>query len=649
MAENAPARNAQALHDPPSDAGPEAAVHAIDAEQDDDDESDPIEVDLWANPEPLSNPPALHPLLNKHYDSLEAIEHDLFEYGAAAGFRIVRTRSGNPLKGFGYTQVDYACQRGKIRTSTARSREPSTTKLGCPWQASVKALHRNGRKWTLELKKGCEGHENHSGDGFNSRPFLSPELKAYIATFLDRPGISNRELAVNLRAQFPEAIWTARQLRNYRFKLRKDALAGYTPFQATMKLLDDEGVSYHVKWAKRSPSSPDSEPRKPEGLFWSYEWSKKQWLQSPWVQLYDNTYKTNNKGLAFFQVVGLNHLGMAYSCGFGLINNERQEGFDWLMETVNAVRDEIKAKPPTVTITDYDKAMRAAVTKVYPLAKPQICIFHLQKNVTLHIKRKWNKAAAERVARSVGQPLPSRQQEEEEDLLEVEDQPIVDRQARPLDGQPGSPPNAVEYSMKGLYSLWQAVLYAYTVEEFDAAWDRLKAFFSHQIDILQYLEETWMPFKHEWAACYTNKLLNFGQRTTSPVESVNRYLKSFVINGNSTVLAVVRQSCRMVEAMEQRIDEALLKERNTLKRDFIGRIWLGKTPFCVSKKGLELVVKQWRITVTALPTPSNPTPPPLEPCTGQFTAQYGMPCSHTLFNRNAAKALPLVQKDFHPY
>ena len=68
---------------------------------------------------------------------------------------------------------------------------------------------------------------------------------------------------------------------------------------------------------------------------------------------------------------------MAYSCGFGLINNKHQEGFNWLMETVNAVKDEIKAKPPTVIITDYNKVIRAAVTKVYPLAKPQICIFHL--------------------------------------------------------------------------------------------------------------------------------------------------------------------------------------------------------------------------------------------------------------------------------
>lgn len=41
------------------------------------------------------------------------------------------------------------------------------------------------------------------------------------------------------------------------------------------------------------------------------------------MQLYNNTYKTNNKGLTFFQVIRLNYLGMAYFYSFNLINNKR--------------------------------------------------------------------------------------------------------------------------------------------------------------------------------------------------------------------------------------------------------------------------------------------------------------------------------------
>jgi len=53
------------------------------------------------------------------------------------------------------------------------------------------------------------------------------------------------------------------------------------------------------------------------------------------------------------------------------------------------------------------------------------------------------------------------------------------------------------------------------------------------------------------------KNFNFGNRIISPVESVNFYLKSFVINGNSTVEEVGKQLMVMVKVMERSINEAL--------------------------------------------------------------------------------------------
>ena len=105
----------------------------------------------------------------------------------------------------------------------------------------------------------------------------------------------------------------------------------------------------------------------------------------------------------------------------------------------------------------------------------------------------------------------------------------------------------------------------------------------------------------------------------------------------------------MVEAMERRIREATLKERNTLKRDYIGQVWLGKTPYNVSAKAMELVTRQWRIALGAIPTKSHPTRPALGPCTDQFTKQYGVICSHDLLARHNAKKLPILREDFHPY
>ena len=75
------------------------------------------------------------------------------------------------------------------------------------------------------------------------------------------------------------------------------------------------------------------------------------------------------------------------------------------MDQVNAIRARIGAVTLGVTITDYDDVIRNTVTRVYPETKPQICIFHINKNVALQIKKKWNKDAAAVVAQVVVQPL----------------------------------------------------------------------------------------------------------------------------------------------------------------------------------------------------------------------------------------------------
>lgn len=500
------------------------------------------------------------------------------------------------------------------------------------------------RLWRFSVKTGCEHHEGHEPEDYQGSNKFTAEHIAVIKEFLDRPSVKTRDLASDLRKRFTGIVFTQRQLRNRRHRLNKKLLRGYKPFQAVMKMLDERNIPYQTKF-----QDDDADLLKPEGLFWTTPWCSEQWAQYPWVQLYDNTYRTNNKNLAFFQIVGLNHLGMAFSCGFGFINNERREGFDWLMEKVDWARKEAGAPAPGVTITDYDTAMRGAIAATYPNAQPQICIFHINKNVTLHIKKKWNKAAALAIAAEQGIQVPFSQEDDETNLDRVCQESVVDRDRRGVDGQPGRALDSVEYSMAGIYKLWEAVVYAPTLDDFTAAWEKLKAYFHQQTDILQYLEDTWMPVVEQWAGSYINKYLNFGQRTTSPVESVNRYLKSFIITGRSSVREAVLQSLEMVAAMEENIKQGIKAERNRLQYDYLGTDWLGSAPYNVSQKALGMVTKQYRMMLGAVPSRTRPSPTPLSDCTGSFMKQYGIPCSHDLFERHQLKKLSLVKEDFHPF
>ena len=187
--------------------------------------------DAQALPAPLSNPDASHKLTNGSYDSLDDLLDDLHDYGAMAGFAVYKIRASNYIKGFGASRVDLGCQKGKIQASRAHSRNTSTTKRECTWQGTAKALLVNGaRKWTFHVRSGCESHVNYAAEDFQRTRKFRAEHKAFVVQFLDRPTISNREIATELRRQFPGIIFTRCQLRNLRYRLRKKALDGYTPF-----------------------------------------------------------------------------------------------------------------------------------------------------------------------------------------------------------------------------------------------------------------------------------------------------------------------------------------------------------------------------------------------------------------------------------
>ncbi|KAK4111123.1 hypothetical protein N656DRAFT_799417 [Canariomyces notabilis] len=60
------------------------------------------------------------------------------------------------------------------------------------------------------------------------------------------------------------------------------------------------------------------------------------------------------------------------------------------------------------------------------------------------------------------------------------------------------------------------------------------------------------------------------------VESANRYLKSFLVTGNSTVKQVVHQAFNMVTAMKVNIEEERQEQKNLLRRECIGKTWLAE-------------------------------------------------------------------------
>jgi len=289
------------------------------------------QVPEWLQANTIPNPPAGHPLLSRNYPSIDALEHDLHQFARKSGFAVSRRRSKNfvvgPRKGT-IQRVDYYCDRGRFRPSRAKSRNTHSTKSAdCGWTAVASCTSRNAFTWSFRLSE-----PQHAGHGPSTAPTdhqqyrgFTKEIEDFVDTLsAENPGILSREIERLIRQKWPEATFIARDLENLRARQAKARQEGYTPAQAVLKSFDEQGVKYSVRFA-------EDDPDRIIGLLWTLPWCETQWKRFSYCLQFDNTYKTNRHSLPFFQVTGVTNTGQSFCVAFGFIDNEREDGFLWLM------------------------------------------------------------------------------------------------------------------------------------------------------------------------------------------------------------------------------------------------------------------------------------------------------------------------------
>ncbi|KAF5442386.1 hypothetical protein F2P56_035049 [Juglans regia] len=96
------------------------------------------------------------------------------------------------------------------------------------------------------------------------------------------------------------------------------------------------------------------------------------------VITFDTTYLTNAYKMPFAPFVGVNHHGQSILFGCGLISNEDAHTFEWLFESwLKCMNDQ----PPKAIITDQDKAMKIAISRVFPTSRHRFCLWHIMKKL----------------------------------------------------------------------------------------------------------------------------------------------------------------------------------------------------------------------------------------------------------------------------
>lgn len=164
-------------------------------------------------------------------------------------------------------------------------------------------------------------------------------------------------------------------------------------------------------------------------------------------------------------------------------------------------------------------------------------------------------------------------------------------------------------------------MYADTEDAFWAIWGRICDVFKDQPDILAYLEDQWLGMRYQWADCFIGNYCSFGQRTTSPTESANKQVKSYLTSGLSDLLTLVNVIQEMVVDKHHRYVEELALQQVRNRQDFHAKAIFYDCLGQLTYKAMKVALGQYNLATTALPRPGYPDPPGLRPCRQRTTGQ----------------------------
>jgi len=119
-----------------------------------------------------------------------------------------------------------------------------------------------------------------------------------------------------------------------------------------------------------------------ERLFWCDGESRLNYEVFGDVLAFDATYRKNKYNCPVVIFSGANHLNQTIVFGSGLVTNETEDTYVWLLDQFLTA---MKGKAPVSIITDGDLAMKNAIKKVFPNAHHRLCAWHLLRNASENV------------------------------------------------------------------------------------------------------------------------------------------------------------------------------------------------------------------------------------------------------------------------
>ncbi|MBW0475313.1 hypothetical protein O181_015028 [Austropuccinia psidii MF-1] len=343
-----------------------------------------------------------------------------------------------------HNQIEIGCESsGTPNPNKGSSKTVTSRKLDCPFRLYARKYARS-TTWTLKFKSPEHSHD--ATENIMAHPafrkFNEQETSqiAQMSGSLLLPRQIQAQLCSQRETDRPVIL---QDIYNQVKKMKKDKLQGRRPIDALIDTLKQESFVW-------------SSARGSEGhiasLFFTHPLAIKLLHGVSHVIFMDYTDKFNEDKMPLFHIVGFSSKNKTFSGDFCLLKNETEPSYTWaLNQYIEKVVNKTNLVPPLVIVIDRDLALKYSLKKLFTDSKMMLCILHINKDVSAHCMKK------------IGHGT----------------------------------------DFESFMGLRNQVMYSPTENSFKDNWEKLQKQAKNP-EVLQYLENTWLPLKEYYVPAWTN-------------------------------------------------------------------------------------------------------------------------------------------------
>ncbi|KAK9067756.1 hypothetical protein SSX86_011867 [Deinandra increscens subsp. villosa] len=435
-----------------------------------------------------------------------------FENGYSLGKRRTKRNKGSKFK----YKVWICCDRGREPESTATMRASGSKKIDCPFELVATYNNMSGR-FEMDQRK---PYHNHSPtrymEGHAHVRRLSGEQEQFVEQLWEQ-NMPPRHIHSTLKKQWPGSVFIRKTIYNVIDKIKRKKKMGSTPIEVLENYLRELQFIFSTR--------EDPKTNITQEVFFISPQSYTTWRAFPHVLMIDATYKTNMYKLPFVQMIGVTSTGNSFLIASAFITYEREDNYTWVLERLKEILE--GCYMPRVILTDKDLALVNACGKVFPDASRQLCRWHIQENIFTNCRQKFS-----------------------------------NRGVYTWDNFTRDWSYLCESSNEQLYQMNRNNIYKGLVK-------------INRPDVLEYLDKNWLTdrFKVMFISAWTNKARNFGQHTTSRVESEHAALKLYLKTTNASLQQLVKHVHGVVDSQTGELRAALATSKIKVMRHHRNRMF----------------------------------------------------------------------------